>query len=101
MIIGFITDKIYPYYVGGYETRYWELARRLATEHEVHVYTSCPKDTEIQNIIIHKIAPRMNYVDDRGFRIYSKNLQYTMLLAKKTILKMDIIDCNTIDIKGI
>lgn len=96
MRIGFITDKIYPYYVGGYETRFWELARRLASEHEVHVFTSCPEDACIQNITFHKIAPPMNYVDDRGFRVYSKNLLYTLLLAKKTLKKMDVIDCNTI-----
>jgi len=96
MKIGFITDKITPYYIGGYETRYWELARRLSDKHEVHVFTSCPEDTVIENIFFHKIVPPMNYVDERGFRVYSKNFLYTLLLSKKVLQKMDFIDCNSI-----
>ena len=83
MKIGFITDKIYPYYIGGYETRYWELAKRLAEDHELHVFTSCPKNTVIKNIHFHKMAPYFNYVNDNGYRLLGNNLLYSFLLYKK------------------
>ena len=42
MRIGVIVDKCAPFYVGGYEDRYWNIARRLATRNEVRVYTTLP-----------------------------------------------------------
>jgi hypothetical protein len=39
MKICMVSDVFYPYLMGGAERRYWELAKRLAREHEVHVYT--------------------------------------------------------------
>ncbi len=36
--IAFVYDVIYPWVKGGVEKRIYELARRLAKEHEVHVY---------------------------------------------------------------
>jgi len=92
--IAFITDKISPFYVGGYETRYWELAKCLAREYEVHVFTSCPSDTVIDGVHFHKVAPYISYVDQYGYRIMAKNVFYSLLLFKDLIRKMDFIDCN-------
>ncbi|WP_297510169.1 glycosyltransferase family 4 protein [Thermococcus sp.] len=36
--IAFVYDVVYPWVKGGVEKRIYELARRLAKEHEVHVY---------------------------------------------------------------
>lgn len=36
--IAFVYDVVYPWVKGGVEKRIYELARRLAREHEVHVY---------------------------------------------------------------
>lgn len=96
MKIGFITDKIYPFYVGGYETRFWELARRLAGDNEVHVFTSCPKNEVIQGVHFHRIAPHIPYVDEFGYRLFLKDFFYMVLLYKKLLRKMDVIDVNTI-----
>ena len=38
MKLAFIYDVIYPYIKGGAERRYYEIARRLARRHEVHLY---------------------------------------------------------------
>ena len=92
--IAFITDKMSPFYVGGYETRYWELAKCLASEYEVHVFTSCPADTVIDGVHFHKVAPHISYVDRYGYRIISKDIFYSLLLFKDLIRKMDFIDCN-------
>lgn len=96
MKIGFITDKIYPFYVGGYETRFWELARRLAGDNEVHVFTSCPKNDVIEGVHFHKVAPYIAYVDEFGYRLFLKDFLYMVLLYKKLLRKMDVIDVNTI-----
>jgi len=96
MKIGFITDKIYPFYIGGYETRFWELARRLAGDNEVHVFTSCPKNDVIEGVHFHKVAPYISYVDEFGYRLFLKDFFYMVLLYKKLLSKMDVIDCNTI-----
>lgn len=40
MRIAFITDKSRPMFVGGYETRVYEFARRLSQLHEVVIFTS-------------------------------------------------------------
>jgi len=94
MKIGFVTDKVYPFYVGGYERRYWELARRLSGEHEVHVFTSCPRDEIIQSVRFHRVAPYFNYVDKFGYRVIGKDVFYSIALIKKLLTQMDFIDCN-------
>lgn len=38
-VVALVTDAIYPYFRGGKEVRYSELARRLAERADVHVYT--------------------------------------------------------------
>jgi len=96
MKIGFITDKIYPFYIGGYETRFWELARRLANDNEVHVFTSCPKNDVIEGVHFHKVVPYVSYVDEFGYRLFLKDFFYMVLLYKKLLNKMDVIDVNTI-----
>ncbi|HEY3021988.1 MAG TPA: glycosyltransferase family 4 protein [Solirubrobacteraceae bacterium] len=38
-VVALVTDAVFPYHRGGKETRYHEIARRLADRAEVHVYT--------------------------------------------------------------
>jgi len=38
MRIAFIIDTLYPYELGGAHKRVWELGRRLAEDHDVHVF---------------------------------------------------------------
>ncbi len=94
MKLGFITDKIYPFYVGGYETRFWELARRLSGKFEVHVFTSCPENTVIHGIHFHRIVPHIKYVDEFGFRLMDNDFFYSLMLFRKLFARMDFIDCN-------
>jgi glycosyltransferase involved in cell wall biosynthesis len=38
--IAIIVDKCAPFFTGGYENRYWNIATRLAVDHDVRVFTS-------------------------------------------------------------
>src|SRR5206468_7385218 len=38
-VVALVTDAVFPYHRGGKETRYHEIARRLADRADVHVYT--------------------------------------------------------------
>ena len=38
-VVALVTDTIYPYFRGGKELRYYELARRLTSRAAVHIYT--------------------------------------------------------------
>jgi glycosyltransferase involved in cell wall biosynthesis len=95
MKIGIVTDRIMPFYIGGYERRYWEIARRLARNHEVHVFTSCSNDVIISNVMFHKIVPLFNYFDMHGFRVIKEDLIFTALLHKMVKQKCHVIDCNS------
>ncbi|EEB73821.1 glycosyltransferase family 4 protein [Thermococcus sp. AM4] len=59
--IAFVYDVIYPWVKGGVERRIYELARRLAKHHEVHVYGyrhwEGPKDIEREGVHYHGLAP--------------------------------------------
>lgn len=91
--IGIVVDRIMPYYIGGYERRYWELARRLAKNNEVHVFTSCPQSETIDEVNIHKVAPPKPYFNDKGYRILHQDLGFTFRYLSK-FEKMDVLDCN-------
>jgi glycosyltransferase involved in cell wall biosynthesis len=46
MRIAILTDKCGPRYIGGYETRWWNLARCLAATNEVAIYTCADSPSE-------------------------------------------------------
>jgi len=96
MIIGLVTDRIWPFYEGGYERRYWNLAKRLAQKHEVHVLTSCPANTTLDNINFHKVVGYRSYFDRMGYRVLGEDLIYSLSLTKSVFsrYRFDVIDCN-------
>jgi len=60
MKIAFLTDLFYPYLLGGGERQFFEIAKRLAKKHDVHVFTlrlPGQKDFEIVNKIkVHRFG---------------------------------------------
>lgn len=60
MKIAMLSDLFYPYQLGGAERQFYEIARRLAKKHEVHVYTvrikNYPKEEIFENIHIHRLG---------------------------------------------
>jgi len=91
--IGIVVDRVMPHYIGGYERRYWELARRLVQNNEVHIYTSCDKSEIIEGIHFHKIAPKLPYFNNKGYRLLNQDFYFTVKYLQQ-FEKLDVIDCN-------
>lgn len=97
MKIAFVYDAVFPWITGGAQKRVWELAHRLANDHEVHWYGQ--KYWEGQDVIerdgvfLHGICePKDLYVDDR--RSISQALYFTAhLLPALAGTDYDVIDC--------
>ncbi len=81
--VAFLTEFFYPH-IGGCETRYYEIGRRLAAKgHEVHVFTirydlDLPKEEQIEGIHVHRYAYSKKYVSEDGFRSFSGILKYSI-----------------------
>jgi glycosyltransferase involved in cell wall biosynthesis len=94
--VGIISDRVEPFYRGGYEKRYFEIAQKFSEKHEVHIFTSCPKDNFHQgNIWFHNVAPLFEYFAKNS---RSLTLDFAWSLGLREILRydLDVIDCNFI-----
>ena len=94
--IGFVVDKCWPTYVGGYERRLFEIATRLAHLHEVRVFTSLPRSTRISNALFVRVSPPRSYLDRHGRRSIPHEMMFAteMLSCGGTLRTMDVVDCN-------
>ena len=91
-----ITDKIYPFYLGGYERRNWELAVRLSNTVNVKVLTSLDHRsiTAGDNLTLYRVFPRLSYLNSRGYRNIVHNLAYSLGLLRFIGIRASIIDAN-------
>ncbi len=97
MKIAFLYDAVYPYEKGGAQKRIWELARRLADNHDVHLYGmhywDGPPVIERENVTLHGVCePQELYVEGR--RSIPQAIYFAVTLLP-TLLRedFDIIDC--------
>lgn len=97
MKIAYVYDAVYPWVTGGVEVRVWELAKRLAEDHDVHWYgLNCwdgPAVLERDGVTLHGVteAPPL-YVDGR--RSIGEALRFTAALAGPLArAEFDVIDC--------
>jgi L-malate glycosyltransferase len=92
--IGIISDRVEPFYRGGYERRFFEIAKRLSSKQEVHVFTSCPRDDQsFGNVRFHNIAPMFEYFSQPS-RSITLDLAWSLGLSKILRYDLDVIDCN-------
>jgi len=97
MKIAFVYDAVYPWEKGGAQKRIWELARRLADDHEVHYYGmkywDGPRIIERKDVILHGVCePRDLYIDGR--RSIPQALYFTAAVTPALFREdFDIIDC--------
>ncbi|WP_336000335.1 glycosyltransferase family 4 protein [Halorientalis halophila] len=97
MRICYVYDAIYPWETGGVQKRVWEIARRLADDHDVHwyglKYWDGPATTEREGVTLHGVAePPDLYMDDR--RSIGEALSFTAALAGPLAgAEFDVIDC--------
>jgi glycosyltransferase involved in cell wall biosynthesis len=81
--IAFLTELFHPH-VGGCETRFMEIGRRLASRgHDIHVFTmqydrNLPKEEKVNGITVHRYAHSGNYVSPDGFRSFGGILKYSI-----------------------
>lgn len=55
--IAFIVDKSGPFYIGGYEGKIWNLARRLANDNDVRIYTSLTSQSKtLENVLFVRVC---------------------------------------------
>ncbi|WP_247009714.1 glycosyltransferase family 4 protein [Halorientalis litorea] len=97
MKIAFVYDAVYPYEKGGAQKRIWELARRLASNHEVHLYGmhywDGPARVVREGVTLHGVCePKELYVDGR--RSIPQAIYFAAHLVPSLFREdFDIIDC--------
>jgi glycosyltransferase involved in cell wall biosynthesis len=81
LAIGFVSDVMYPFHVGGAEKRIYEIGRRLSESHEVHLFTmgwgQDGTDEMLDGMHMHKVGPvRSVYADGDGRRSTRSSLLF-------------------------
>jgi glycosyltransferase involved in cell wall biosynthesis len=98
MKIAIISDRTYPFFKGGGEKRYWDIAKELTLRnHEVHFYTGqwpgMKKKEIIEGIHLHGVYKVKQFYKN-GKKSIFESIKYTYKLFP-ALLKADydIIDC--------
>jgi glycosyltransferase involved in cell wall biosynthesis len=97
MKIAYVYDAVYPWETGGVQKRVWELARRLAKNHEVHWfglhYWDGPATIAREGVNLHGVgAPTNLYVDDR--RSIPEAMRFSAQVTPRLLRQeFDLIDC--------
>lgn len=97
MRIAYVYDAVYPWETGGIQKRVWEIARRLATDHDVHWYGlrywDGPAVTTREGVTLHGVMePPELYVDGR--RSIPEALAYSARLVRPLLgSSFDVVDC--------
>ena len=97
MEIAFVYDAVFPWEKGGAQKRVWELARRLADDHEVHLYGmhywDGPAVMKKEDVTFHGVCrPYDLYTDGR--RAIPPAIQFAGHLAPALMKEdFDVIDC--------
>lgn len=97
MKIAYIYDAVYPWEKGGAQKRVWELARRLADRHDVHLYGlhywAGPSVIEREGVTLHGVCEPMElYVDGR------RSIREALRFGRKVLRPLfreefDVVDC--------
>jgi glycosyltransferase involved in cell wall biosynthesis len=97
MRIAYVYDAVYPWETGGVQKRVWELARRLAGNHDVHwyglKYWDGPAVVTRDGVRLHGVMdPPEFYVNGR--RSISEAIRYSARLVRPFLNeRFDVIDC--------
>jgi glycosyltransferase involved in cell wall biosynthesis len=94
--IGFVSDAIYPFSIGGRERRLWEIARRLGMSGiEVHIYTmkwwSGGKTLTVDGVQLHAICRRRSLYHG-GRRSIVQALIFGLATLKLAVARFDVLD---------
>jgi glycosyltransferase involved in cell wall biosynthesis len=106
MKLAIVTDRIYPFFKGGAEKRYWDMATNLTKRgHEFHFYTAqwpgMRKRMIIDGINIHSVYKVKNFYID-GRKSIVESLKFSIgLLVPLLNGDYDLIDCESVPILSI
>ena len=101
MKIALVYDALYPFTKGGAEKRYYELARRLAARHEVHLiswqhWRGAPR-TQVDGLTYHGVGKLPAFYGKNGKRRISEAIGFAGHLLKAFPReRFDVIDCSTL-----
>ena len=99
--IAFVYDVIYPWVKGGVEKRVYELAKRLAKRHEVHVYGyrlwKGRGEVERDGVFYHGLAPA-----GRLYALGRRNpLPMLRLAARLSRVRDELRNCDVVDVQNL
>lgn len=103
--IAIVTDKIYPFYTGGYEYYFFKIASRLSDIFDVEVYTSIAskESSRIKNISFVRFSRFKNYSNPKGEHSIYGILKYliSIVLNYRIIKDFDVVILNSIPYLGV
>ena len=103
MRVAIITDRIYPFYLGGYEYLFYNLSVRLPAPFEVSVYTSMDvAEKTVGNARYFRISKKYKYTNSKGNHRILDSLKFLMNLRRSVeeLGEYDIVIMNTIPYLG-
>lgn len=84
MRVAILADRSGPFYEGGVESRIWNLARQLASRHEVRIFTTLDAPQRvIDGVTFIRVAPPLNQPFDSQVRSRAHELLYGLQVARK------------------
>ncbi len=99
MKIAIVCDRVYPYFKGGVEKRYWDVAKRLIERgHEIHFYTGqwpgMKREMVIDGIYLHGVYKVETFYVN-GKKSIKESILYTLKLFPCLFkADFDVIDCD-------
>jgi L-malate glycosyltransferase len=99
--IGFVYDVVFPFHIGGHERRNYELGRRLARDHEVHLigwqYWPGPSRMVQDGVRFIGVGKPVPLYDAHGRRTLSEAARFATAIVPHLLREdYDIIDCTSI-----
>lgn len=90
--IVYVVNTVYPFYDGGYERRFFELARRLTMRGcNVTVFTSTPKNTFLNGVRFINVCSGGEFFTSYGFRSISGETRFSLNLLGRLMKYSDVV----------
>ena len=88
--ITFLVDKSSPFYIGGYENRVWNIAKRLATKNDVTVLTSLDSPTKtIERVDFRRVCTTAFQREVTGTRSLPHSLLFSLSMFRDQLSTFD------------
>jgi len=96
MKIAYVTDAVYPYHKGGKEVRLYEISKRLAINHEVHIYSMKwwkGSDNIIKDKVhFHAVCKLYKLYTPSGRRSIFEGIMFGLNCLRINVKEYDIVD---------